>query len=287
MENPMVEINPQNLTVETVRKYICPTASDQEIMVFANICKKFNLNPLPAFREVYLVKYGTSPATILTGYETYLKRADRTDKYGGMKAFTEGSIEAKTLKGCVEVYRKDWQKPLYHEVLFEEYAQKKSDGTLNRFWKDKPHTMIKKVAISQAFRLAFPDEFGGLPYTREEMNDIEADKPQIAVEMPKSRAESAKPDKTPENGTTAQIKGIVEEPPIDNSKPDSTVPISEAEGKALLEAAKNNGWEKADVVGYVNTLGYDKLRLLTVWDYEDVLEYFSKNTKSSIRALDK
>ena len=32
-----------------------------------------------------------------------------------------------------------------------------------------PNFMLKKVAIAQGFRLAFPDELGGLPYLAEEL----------------------------------------------------------------------------------------------------------------------
>ena len=38
-------------------------------------------------------------------------------------------------------------------------------------WASKPYTMIKKVAIAQGFRLAFPDEIGGMPYTADELPD--------------------------------------------------------------------------------------------------------------------
>ena len=270
--NEIIEITPQNLTIEKVKKYICPTAEDKEIIFFVNICKKFELNPLPVFREVYLVKYGTNPATILTGYETYLKRAERSGKYGGMKAWTEGNIEAKNLKGCVEVYRKDWEKPLYHEVLFEEYAQKKSDGTLNRFWKEKPHTMIKKVAVSQAFRLAFPEDFTGMPYTREEYNDIEAtEQPKIPIAMPKSKAEAA---------LRAEKPGPV-------SPPSEETGITAEQGKALLEVAANNGWSKDEVKKYADTLGYTRLSEMNQWDYEDTLKYFSEHTKADFEKTKK
>ena len=36
-------------------------------------------------------------------------------------------------------------------------------------WGSKPRTMIKKVAIAQGFRLAFPVELGGIPYTADEL----------------------------------------------------------------------------------------------------------------------
>ena len=42
-----------------------------------------------------------------------------------------------------------------------------------QIWKEKPITMIKKVAIAQGFRLCFPEELGGLPYTAEEITSGE------------------------------------------------------------------------------------------------------------------
>ena len=57
----------------------------------------------------------------------------------------------------------------YAEVSLEEYSTGKSN------WAAKPATMIRKVAISQAIRGAFPNEYEGL-YTVEEMsNTIPAD----------------------------------------------------------------------------------------------------------------
>jgi len=66
------------------------------------------------------------------------------------------------------VYRAGLSVPVRAEVSFEEYVQRKTDGSPNRFWAEKPATMIRKVAIVQALREAFPDEFGGL-YSPEEM----------------------------------------------------------------------------------------------------------------------
>ncbi len=160
---------PQNLTKDTIKKYLCASASDQELMMGLQIAKTFNLNPLK--REVYFVKYGTSPMQVLTGYEVYLKRAERSGQYNGLDISSQGSVETGDLKAIVKVYRKDWTNPLTHEVDYNEYVQKKHDGTVNTFWKNKPKTMIKKVAVSQAFRLAFPDEFDGMPYTSDEVVD--------------------------------------------------------------------------------------------------------------------
>lgn len=171
-----VEIKtPLTITPEDVKQYICPLASDKEIFMFLQICKMFELNPFK--REVYLVKYKEGqPASTLVGYETYLKRAERSKNWDGFEAITEGRVEDGSLKAIVKIFRKDWNHPFTHEVYYSEYVQhgfKDGKKYVNKFWAEKPQTMIKKVALSQAFRLCFPDEFGGMPYTREEFNDAE------------------------------------------------------------------------------------------------------------------
>ncbi|MDD5007289.1 MAG: phage recombination protein Bet [Syntrophorhabdaceae bacterium] len=167
-----IELNPK-----TVRAYINKDASDQEIALFLNQCVMFNLNPFK--REIYLIKYGNHPATFVVGYDAYLKRAERTEKYAGMKSGTiDDPKTGKPLKAWVKVYRKDWAEPLEHEVYLDEYIQTKPEmingrptgkNIATKFWAEKPRTMLKKVAISQAFRMAFPDEFSGMPYSAEEM----------------------------------------------------------------------------------------------------------------------
>jgi len=163
------------LTPEIVKKYISEKATEKEVGLFLQICKSYGLNPFK--REIHLVKYADDkPASIVVGYEVYLKRAERTKHWNGFECGTEGTGDE--MKAWVKIYRKDWEHPLYHEVYFGEYKQVKKlwkDGKvvgeeLNTFWKSKPRTMLKKVAICQGFRLAFPDEIGGMPYAPEEVN---------------------------------------------------------------------------------------------------------------------
>jgi len=137
-----------------------------EKMQFVEIAAAFQLNPFK--REIYCVAYDTKNGrklSIITGYEVYLKRAERTGSLDGWEVKTQGKISAGSLKAIVTIHRKDWSKPFTHEVYFREYNQN------NSMWKSKPVTMLKKVAIAQAFRMAFPDEFGGMPYTSDEVSD--------------------------------------------------------------------------------------------------------------------
>jgi len=173
-----MEANTQLTTVQQVTdleltKYLnamglTSNLNEKETLQFLQIAKAYNLNPFK--REIYCTKYG-STFSIIVGYESYIKRAERSGLLNGWKTETIGS--GLDLKAIVTIYRKDFAMPFVHEVHFSEYVQNKSDGTPNVFWKTKPVTMIKKVAISQAFRMCFSSEIGGMPYTAEEIVENE------------------------------------------------------------------------------------------------------------------
>jgi len=79
-------------------------------------------------------------------------------------------LEGETLVGgWAKVYVKGWQVPLMMTVSFDEYVGRKSNGEVNQQWSTKPASMIRKVAVVQALREAFPEDLGGM-YTAEERN---------------------------------------------------------------------------------------------------------------------
>lgn len=139
---------------------------------FIELCKAYGLNPFK--REIYAVVYRSHDGdkiNIITGYEVYLKRAERLGKLDGWECHCEGS--GNEMKAVLTIYRKDWKHEFRHEVLFSEVVQTKKDGTSNSMWSKMPSFMMKKVCIAQGFRMCFPDEFGGMPYTSDEMPEME------------------------------------------------------------------------------------------------------------------
>ncbi len=160
--------------------------TESEKLQFIEIAQAFGLNPFK--REVHVAVYGEGEyrrLSIITGYEVYLKRAERTGKLDGWKAWVEGEGDA--MKALVEIHRKDWSQSFVHEVYWREAVQKKRDGSPTSFWTKQPRFQLKKVAISQGFRLAFPDELGGMPYDAAELPDAESITPAtpMPVETPK------------------------------------------------------------------------------------------------------
>lgn len=150
-----------NLTIQEVKNLWCPLITDKEFGLFVGICKSFGLNPFK--REIYCIKYSASaPASIVVGYEVYLKRADRTGKLDGWNVVI---VDAGTdnERAVITIYRKDFKNPFIWECYKKEVAKQQAN------WKSMPIFMLKKVAIGQGFRLAFPDEMGGMPYVQEEL----------------------------------------------------------------------------------------------------------------------
>lgn len=146
--------------------------SDQEKQMFLKVCQIYGLNPFK--REIYLSAYGQGEnrqLSIITGFEVYLKRAEASGRLDGWSVETAG--HGAEMVATVIIHRKDWAKPFKHSVNLPEYIQKNSEGRPTKFWATKPVTMLKKVAISQGFRMAFPEILGGMPYTADEMPDGE------------------------------------------------------------------------------------------------------------------
>lgn len=163
------------LSPQIIKQTLCPDATQQEILMFLQLCKYQQLNPF--LREVYLIKFKGFPATTIVGKETFTKRADGHPQFDGFKAgiivldiggkivHREGScvFEKETLLGgWASVFRKDRKMPFYAEVSLKEYEQHTKDGKLTKLWDTKSATMIRKVPLVQALREAFPTLFGGL-----------------------------------------------------------------------------------------------------------------------------
>ena len=170
------------ITAIDITKFLCPTATEKEVYMALNIIKSYSLNPFK--REVHIIKYGNSPAQVIVGYEVYLKRAERTGQLNGW------DVTADENSATCTIYRKDWDKPLVWTIAKAEFDKGQAS------WKSMPEFMLKKVAIAQAFRLAFPDELGGMPYTREEVDTFmpEPSKPEVAP--PQEIAKEPEPEQT-------------------------------------------------------------------------------------------
>lgn len=206
-ENKMVEYaigtETVKLSPKIIKDYLVNgngDITDQEAVMFLNLCKYQHINPF--LREAYLIKFGSQPATMVVGKDFFVKRARNNPDCKGFVAGIividkEGNVSERegTFKlpsetlvgGWAKVYVKGFEKPISTSVTVEEYIGTTKDGAPNSNWTKRPATMIRKVALAQALREAFPDNFGGL-YTAEELNVDDTELSDTPVEMPKEEA---------------------------------------------------------------------------------------------------
>lgn len=187
----------QILSADTVKNYLVNgngKVTDQEVMMFIELCKAQKLNPF--IREAYLIKFGDSPANIVVGKDVMTKRAFRNPNFEGMRAGIvtvdkdnnmkerEGSLKGineRLVGGWCEVYVKGMKYPIKSTVSMEEYS--KSQAT----WKQMPCVMIRKCAMVTALREAFPEDLQGL-YDASEMGiDNKLPEKEIVVGMASSK----------------------------------------------------------------------------------------------------
>lgn len=188
MSNDLMAVNYETalgavqLDAETVKQYLVKgngNVSDQEVFLFVKMCQAQRLNPFVT-GEVYLIKFGSQPAQMVVGYDTYKRRADENPAHlyteSGIVVCrgTSGEIVQKTgaclypteqlVGGWCRVHKLKGEREVvtFKEVGFNEYNKG------NAIWKEKPCTMIEKVAISQCLREAYPKDYEGL-YTAEEL----------------------------------------------------------------------------------------------------------------------
>lgn len=284
MEN-MPEVRQVNLTIDEIKKYVCPEATDQEAYFFLQLCKAQNLNPF--LREAYLIKYGKEKATIVTGKDTFTKRADRISQYDGFKAgiivlsnntvaYREGSFMVageKLLGGWAEVFRKDRAQSFRNEVSLTEYERHKQDGSLMSNWKNMPATMIRKVALVQSLREAFPDEFGGI-YSPEEMPIDTASLPTYTM----GQAPSIPP---PSNGGKAPVQQPQEKKEAGKEPQKQLTPrvITEPQRKRFFAIAKGTGAHDDHIKEWVfREYGFESTKDIT----EDVYDEMCQRVKDEL-----
>lgn len=189
-----VDGTPVALSPETVVRDLLPSGdqlSDREMRRFIATCQARRLNPLAGDCYLMAIK-GRAQVTVSKEY--YMRVAAAQPGFDGFRAgvvvatkdglaYREGSIAGskteKLVGGWAEVYDKGRDHPVRAEVSLEEYDQQQS------LWLTKPATMIRKVALVQALREAYPNALGGT-YTPDEMPA-----PDVAGEHDKEQAEYA------------------------------------------------------------------------------------------------
>ncbi len=251
------------LTIDMVRNFLVSgkpeMVSDSEIVMFLNLAKYQKLNPF--LREIYLVKWAESqPANMVVGKDVFTKRAFHNPRFKGMECgiivisnnqvqFRKGTFIApkeQLVGGYAKVYVEGWEVPLEHTVSLDEY------NTYKSLWKQKPATMIRKVALVQALREAFPDDFQGL-YDQSEM----------AIDEPLPTSE-VKVSEGIKNTSEAKYEVL--------------------EGMYITKEQAMEIWNLTDdkefIKGYMKKLGYTKLSEIKQEEFKTVIDVIVSYEKS-------
>lgn len=159
---------------------------EKELYKFIAICQARKLNPLAgdAYMVCYKNKYGGVDSSVIVSKDYFMRTASNHDGYDGMVAgvvvktneglsYRQGCIvlsDEELVGGWAEVYDKERSHSSRSEVSLLEYKQNKG------LWLTKPATMIRKVAIVQALREAYPGSYGGI-YDSDEIQEAEQPEP--------------------------------------------------------------------------------------------------------------
>lgn len=198
--------------IDLIKRTFAHGATDDEFQLFIMTAQRLGLRP--EARQIHMVKRPAyDPATrdyvdkmsIQTGIDGYRLIADRTGEYAPGReptyVYENGRLVSAT------AYVKKFVRGEWHEVAatahFDEYAQKKKDGTPTQMWATKPHIMLAKCAEALALRRAFPAELSGV-YTDEEMTQADN-----VIEQP-ARVVKPEPAKTAQNAAPVTIDDKIE-----------------------------------------------------------------------------
>lgn len=245
------------LNDDIVKRYLVSgdpnKVTNTEVKMFTELCKAQRLNPF--LREAYLVKFGSNPAQIIVGKDVFLKRARSNPRFKGFKAgiivetkdgtyqnrpgtfYTPGE---KIVGGFCKVAIEGWDFPLEHSVAMSEFSR--STAT----WKSMPAVMIRKVALVQALREAFPEDFQQL-YSEEEMpvDDAALDREPVVID-----------DAAAEEIADAEAEVI-----------DEADTISDAQRKRMFAIAGDEGLVRAAMA----RAGYEHTSDITTADYGAII----------------
>lgn len=219
------------LAPSTVRNYLVSgdgKVTDQEVVMFINLCKYQHLNPF--LNEAYIVKFGSRPAQLITSKEAFMKRAEANEHFRGSKAgvivvrnneiiYSQGAFALPSdtiVGGWAEVKRDDREEPIHIEISFEEFNKKQAT------WKDMPANMIRKTALVNALREAFPDSLGSL-YTEDDKSETASVVPNQA-ERKQAQKESAASSLI----NKALSKSQTKKEPAKHIEAKEAVPVTEA-----------------------------------------------------------
>lgn len=194
---------------------------DREVFSFMAKCQARHLNPLAG--DAYMTVFG-GKASVVVSKDYFVRTATQQPGFDGLKAgvvvvnrkgdmeYREGCIVGgqteRLVGGWAEVFDKSRSHPSRAEVSLAEYDTGRS------LWKSKPATMIRKVALVQALREAYPGAYGGI-YDSDEMPepDVPAAPPE-PVAVPAEVESAAQDAEQAAHAGDAEAEAMAAEPDL-------------------------------------------------------------------------
>lgn len=146
-----------DIDIDFVKSYLvrgnAENITDQELVFFLNTCKSQKLNPLVQ-GEVYLIKFGTTPAQMVVGKDAYLRRAYDNPNYLDSEdgIIIKRGEEIISKPGCclypgetlvggwcrIHYIRNEKERDAYVEVSLAEYSSGKAN------WSTRPRRCMRR-----------------------------------------------------------------------------------------------------------------------------------------------
>jgi phage recombination protein Bet len=206
MSNALATVDWDNTKMDLVKRTIAKGCDDDEVELFAMVCKRSQLDPFT--RQIYARKQwdnklGREVMIIITSIDGFRLTAQRSGQYAGQLGpqwcGPDGvwrdvwTGDGYPFAARVGVLRRDFAEPIWSVAKWDSYVQtyrEKSSGktVVTHMWDKMSDHMLAKCAEALSLRRACPNELSGI-YAEEEadqMNNEREPVPPVRAVQPKN-----------------------------------------------------------------------------------------------------